>query len=410
MMAIATSTLLVYLGSDHAPLLVGRALITARRKTLTTTFRYDDVYLANPRMRPVSPDLPLGGRISVNALPGAMADGAPDRWGRKLIERRIKAEARLEGRTPPIITEVDYLLGASDLMRHGALRYRQEGSDNFLAQGVSVPLLLDLPKVLQATDAVGDSDRDDELAAIKFLLQAGSSALGGARPKASVSDGAQLHIAKFPHRSDEWDVMGWEMVALDLAKLCGIKVPVSRLEDIGGRNVLLLKRFDREGDLRIAYISAMTMLGGVDGGQFDYIELAEAISDHGSSVRRDLEELWRRIAFSIAIHNTDDHMRNHGFLWAGSGWELSPAFDMNPNPIAASSRSTFIGYQNLPEHELLGLMDSAKNFQIDQARANEIWSEVVSGVSKWRQVATSYTIPASEQKRFAPVLDKYLSA
>jgi serine/threonine-protein kinase HipA len=154
----------------------------------------------------------------------------------------------------------------------------------------------------------------------------------------------------------------------------------------------------------------MTMLGGVDGGQFDYIELAEAISDHGSSVRRDLEELWRRIAFSIAIHNTDDHMRNHGFLWAGSGWELSPAFDMNPNPIAASSRSTFIGYQNLPEHELLGLMDSAKNFQIDQARANEIWSEVVSGVSKWRQVATSYTIPASEQKRFAPVLDKYLSA
>lgn len=409
-MAIPASTVLVYLGGDDAPLLVGKAFINARRSVLTTTFRYDDAYLENPKAQQISPDLPKRGRLSVNGLPGAMADGVPDRWGRQLIERALNMEARAAGRTPSIITEVDYLLGVSDLMRQGALRYRQEGSDSFLAEGVSVPLLIDLPKVLQASDALADSDSADELAAIKFLLQAGSSALGGARPKASVSDGKTLYIAKFPRSSDQWDVMSWEMTALDLAELCGIKIPVSRLVDIGGRNVLLLERFDRSGDLRIGYISAMSMLGGVDGGQCDYTEVAEAISDYGSSVLLDLEQLWRRIAFSIAIHNTDDHLRNLGFLWSGSGWELSPAFDINPNPIASSPRATFIGYQNLPEGELHGLMDSAKNFQIDQARANEIWTEVINAISSWRQVATAHGISTSEQKIFAPVLDKHLSA
>ena len=407
MMVIPTSTVQVYIGAE--PVLVGKAFINARRSVMTTTFQYDDAYLAMPNAQQISPDLPKSGRISVNGLPGAMADGAPDRWGRRLIDRALKIEARAMGRTPPLITEVDYLLGVSDFMRQGALRYRQVGSDNFLAEGVTVPLLVDLPKIIQASDAISDSESDDELAAIKFLLHVGSSALGGARPKASVSDGKTLYIAKFPHGSDQWDVMSWEKSALDLAKLCGINVAESHLEEIGGRKILLLERFDRIGEDRVGYISAMSMLAGSDGDQFDYTEVAAAISDYGSSVLKDLEQLWRRIAFSIAIHNTDDHLRNHGFLWSGSGWELSPAFDINPNPIAASPRSTFIGYQNLPEFELAGLMDSAANFQIDQVRAKEIWTEVKDALSSWRKVATANGISASEQKIFAPVLDRHLS-
>ena len=409
MMAIPTSTVQVYVGSEDSPLLVGSAFINTRRKIVTTTFRYDDAYLANPLAWPVSPDLPLRSQVSINGLPGAMADSAPDRWGRRLIERRISAQAREEGRSQREVTEIDYLLGVSDLMRHGALRYRTIDSDDFLAQGVSVPLLVDLPKVLNATDALANADTDDDMTAIKFLLQAGSSALGGARPKASVRDGNRLHIAKFPHKSDEWDVITWEKVSHELASRCGIEVPESRLENIGGRNILLLERFDREGANRIPYISGMTMLGGVDGGRYDYIDLAEAISNHGSFVLRDLEQLWRRIAFSIAIHNTDDHLRNHGFLRGRSGWILSPAFDMNPNPYVAASRSTSIGYESEPKKEFGGLMNSAKYFQINGARAKEMWSEIITGVSKWREVASSHGISASEKKQFSPVFDRHLN-
>lgn len=410
MSASPTSRVQIYHGPDHSPLLVGNAFMSTRRNTLTTTFNYDSSYLENPQSWPVSPDLPLASGSSVSGLPGAMADGAPDRWGERLIERRINAQAREAGRALPMVTAVDYLLGVSDLMRHGALRYRLTDTSDFLSVGTEVPKLINLPELLHATEAVARSRDDDEMAAIKLLLGAGSSALGGARPKSSVQVEGRLFIAKFPHHADDWDVMAWEMTTLDLAKRAGLVVAHSRLENLGGKNVLLLERFDRSGADRIPYISAMTMLGGKDGLRFEYIELAEAIATHGGSVRVDLEQLWRRIAFSIAIHNTDDHMRNHGFLRENSGWTLSPAFDINPNPIAAAERASSIGYKVSPKDDFQGLMDSAQYFHLDEGRTKEIWSEVLEAVSGWRRVATSFGVSKLEQTFFAPVLDRYLTA
>jgi HipA-like C-terminal domain/Sigma-70, region 4 len=202
-----------------------------------------------------------------------------------------------------------------------------------------VPKIVNLPEVLNASDRVARGDTIDlaDLSAIRILLDAGTGTLGGARPKASVvGDDGVLQIAKFPHPDDDWEVMAWEKTALDLAERAGIEVPRRTIAHINGRAVLLLDRFDRSGGQRVGYMSAMTLVQGRDGGGSgarDYLELAAELADVSAATDADLSALWRRIAFSVAIHNTDDHFRNHGFLRQGSGWRLSPVFDVNPNPV-----------------------------------------------------------------------------
>ncbi|HMR50680.1 MAG TPA: HipA domain-containing protein [Arachnia sp.] len=385
--------------------LVGTAHFTRRRGTVTTTFRYADSYLANRGAYPIDPAFSLysGAHVSTG-LPGAFSDCAPDRWGKNLITKRIQALAARENRPAVGLSDVDFLIGVSDLTRQGALRFQAGRDEPFLDPASEVPKLVELPRLMRAADSVA-RDGGADLAAIKELLDAGSGSLGGARPKASVRDGDRLLIAKFPHPGDEWDVMAWERTALDLAELAGIRTPHTKLLRVDGASVLLLDRFDRQGARRVPYISAMTLLGARDGDMHDYTEIAETLVDHAVAPKEDLRELWRRIAFSIAVHDTDDHLRNHGFLRAGAGWTLAPVFDVNPNPDPGTQRVTGIGGARERGDEVEALIRYADVFDMDAQQAQSALGEVASAVERWREVAARNGINSTEMLRFQAVFD-----
>jgi serine/threonine-protein kinase HipA len=272
-----------------------------------------------------------------------------------------------------------------------------------------VPKLIALPALLHAADAVA-RDEPDSLDAIKTLLDAGTGSLGGARPKASVRDDERLMIAKFPHHADGWNVIAWEKTALDLAEAAGIPVPRRQLVGIEGNPVLLLERFDREGPQRVGYLSAMTLLEAQDGQPHDYTEIAEVLPESSSSAVDDLRQLWRRIAFSVAIHNTDDHLRNHGFLRRGSGWRLAPAFDINPNPELAAQRVTGVGGALRPADEVNALLLYAENFGLTDSQARTVLREVADAAENWGPIARRNGITQAEIARFEPTLSHTINA
>jgi serine/threonine-protein kinase HipA len=392
----------VEIDDDTVP--AGTAFLTQRGRGVSTAFVYERSYLARSDAYPLDPELPLYlGQQAVNGPVGAFSDCAPDRWGRNLITKRLRAEALREQRTPPTVTEVDYLTGVSDLTRQGALRFRLPGASEFVHPESEVPKLIDLPRLLNASDAIV---RDpDDLNAIKDLLAAGTGTLGGARPKASVRDADRLFVAKFGKPDDQWEVMAWEKTALDLAQRAGIDVPHRRLENVDGRGVLLLERFDRDGARRVGYISAMTLMRARDGVTADYVELAEHLTDVGSNTSADLGQLWRRIAFSCLIHNTDDHLRNHGFLRHGRGWALSPVFDVNPNPDLGEGRQTAIGGAYYPDQEVNGLMAYASAFRLGDQQARDVLREVIDATQHWREVAAGNGVTESDANHFAHAFD-----
>lgn len=394
-----TGTIRTAVDIDGSTVEVGTVHVT-HRGTLSATFRYHDDYLSRRGAYAIDPSLPLfsGNLPSRRGLPGAFADCSPDRWGRNLVGKQIRAAATLVGRTTPTVTDVDYLLGVSDLTRQGALRVRVDDSGPFLSPDLTVPRLIELPRLLRAADAVA---RDDDPSAIKDLLDAGSGSLGGARPKASVRDGGRLAIAKFPHHHDDWSVIAWEMTALDLAERAGIETPARRLIPVHGQPVLVLDRFDRARGDRVGYISAMTLVEGTDGVPGDYVEIAELLPEHGARTGADLRQLWRRIAFSIAIHNTDDHLRNHGFLRARGGWQLSPVFDVNPNPDLGASRITAIGGITRAADEAEALMEYAGHFDLTADQARSTLRDVIDAVTDYEAVAAGHGISAAEIARFS---------
>jgi serine/threonine-protein kinase HipA len=399
-----TTSLLVYVDLDGQQVEVGTAYFTRRRSTSSMSFHYAQSYLGRKGAYAIDPALELfAGPQQIDGLPGAFADCSPDRWGKSLITKRLQALALRENRTAPSLADVDFLIGVSDLTRQGALRFKRNTNAPFLDPDLQVPKMVELPRLLSAADQVADGG--DDLAAIKALLEAGSGSLGGARPKASVRDENRLLMAKFPHRNDDWDVMAWEKTALDLAARAGIDVPGSELVQIDGRHVLVLERFDRHGVRRRGYISAMTLIEGRDGDVRDYVEVAETLAEHGARVRADLHELWRRIAFSVAIHNTDDHLRNHGFLHEVGGWVLSPVFDVNPNPIVSEERVTGIGGARSRADELAGLMMYAETFDLSAGEAQQILREVSDATEDWRRIAASHGIGEVERHRFEPAFE-----
>ena len=404
--------IVVHVDIEGIPVRAGVAYFTLGRQHLSTTFVYDSDYLRNPAGFDLEPTLPRrSGQQYLDKVPGCFQDCSPDRWGRNLINKRRRTEDRLAGsRRLPAITEVDYLIGVSDLTRQGDLRFTHLDGGDFLDVGHVVPKLISLPKLLNAADTVAGDGED--MAAVKVLLEAGSGSLGGARPKASVQgDNGTLLIAKFPHPEDEWDVMAWEKWALDLAEASGIETPGRRLTNVGNQRVLLLDRFDRrEGGVRVGYISAMTLLGRRDRDEGDYLEIAEAIPEHGANVNRDLHELYRRIVFNVAIHNTDDHLRNHGFLRAPGGWTLSPVFDVNPNPHIGSGRATGIGGSVRPEGEVEVLREVAGEFRLGEQEARSIIQDVVGALRDWRGVAANNHIPAGQQDMFGEVIADRIAA
>lgn len=383
---------------------VGRLWLHVKSGKERASFEYDKNWLAHSNKFALEPALQLTeGSFHTkpsHSLFGAIGDSAPDRWGRVLMRRANISQSKELGNTPRTLSEIDYLLGVNDEIRQGALRFSlPEKEDHFLASKTesSVPPLVFLPKLLSATERFIDEDESGE--DLKLLLAPGSS-LGGARPKASVvnKDGL-LSIAKFPRKDDEYNVVLWEAVALTLAKKAGIEVPSWSIESILDKPVIVINRFDRYNKTnRIPFLSAMSMLGASDNEQHSYIELVYALTKYGAEPTRDMAELWRRVVFTVMVSNTDDHLRNHGFIYeAQSGWRLSPAYDINPTPIHIKPRvlTTAIDFDNTSA-SLDVALSVANEFRLTHKRANEIIKEVKSSVETWRETAKSFGLAKSE--------------
>jgi serine/threonine-protein kinase HipA len=390
--------------------LAGRLWSHRRRGSESATFSYAPEYLAHRDAYELDPTLPLTAGAQQTPLGRAMfgvfSDCAPDRWGRRLMQRAEHRRARHERGAERSFGEIDYLLGVRDDLRQGALRLRDPATGIHLAEERSgVPLLVDLPRLLHATERLErEQDGEEDL---RTLLRAGSS-LGGARPKAHMLDEAGgVAIAKFPSPTgDEWDVMRWEALALDLAGAAGILVPSHGLRIIDGGAVLIVARFDRRGAQRVGYVSAMTMLEAADGEQGSYLDIAEVIERHSAGAGEDLRQLWRRIAFSILISNTDDHLRNHGFLRASTaGWSLSPAFDLNPDPRPGPKHlNTAIDYDTA-EARLDVLMDVAEHFRLTREDARAVLREVAGATSRWRAAAAKLGLDRAAIEHMAPAFE-----
>jgi serine/threonine-protein kinase HipA len=351
------------------------------------TFRYAEEWLASSERFAIDPELSLDARTtgpSRGGLFGALADCAPDRWGRALMQRYERLTAEAEGRTVRTLSEMDYLLGVSDRTRAGALRFVLDG--RYVAEHSLVPMVTQLGKLLRAADRV---TRDEATQGDLALILAPGSSLGGARPKASVVDPqGGLSIAKFPRDGDEYAVELWEYIALQLARAAKIRAADCELVRISGRHVLLSRRFDRVGERRVPFASALTLLGLRDGERASYPEIAEILLREGSEPRRDCEELFRRMVFNICISNLDDHLRNHGFLRAPRGWTLSPAYDLNPVPAEVRPRilTTYVTLDDATG-TLEAARESATYFGLARRKAEAILTEVRAAVAAWEVVA-----------------------
>ena len=403
--------ILVYADLEGVPHLVGRLWARVRKNKEAATFQYDAGWLNHPMRFSLEPALTLDpGQFHAQAdMPmfGGIGDSAPDRWGRALMRRMERRRAELERTVPRTLQEADFLLLVDDEARQGALRFAEREGGPFLQEpGVTrIPPLVALPQLLSATERVIDENPTDE--DLQLLLAPGSS-LGGARPKASVREqDGHLAIAKFPRRDDEYHTVVWEAVALALARKAGLSVAQARLETVEGRSVLLLRRFDREGAHRIPYLSAMSMLGARDNQTRSYLEIVDALRQHGASPLEDMRALWRRMVFNILISNTDDHLRNHGFLYEGqAGWRLSPAYDLNPVPADIKPRILSTAVNEDDATASLGLaMEVAGYFELTGAEALEIAGVVGRAVATWRVEAAQLGLAKAAIDRMASAFE-----
>lgn len=402
---------LVYVDIAGTPRLAGRLWARVRKAKESATFEYDPGWLDYENRFSLEPALTLGPgpfhTPSGKPLFGTIGDSAPDRWGRVLMRRAERRRAERAGETPRTLMEIDYLLMVDDEARQGALRFAREEGGPFLAEHdvARIPPLIDLPRLLSAAEhVVGDTDSDEDL---RLLLAPGSS-LGGARPKASVRDrDGHLAIAKFPHKDDEINTVLWEAVALRLAAKAGIPVPEWRVEHVMDKPVLLLRRFDRIHGQRIPFLSAMSMLGASDNESRSYLEFVDALRRYGASPKLDMHELWRRIVFNVLISNTDDHLRNHAFLYTGpDGWRLAPAYDLNPVPTDIKPRILTTAIDLDDGSASLDLaMSVVGYFELDEGKARVIAAEVGKAVTTWREEAARLGLSQAEIDRMASAFE-----
>lgn len=401
----------VYVELDGELNLVGQLWARSNRDKEGASFQYEQNWLAHPERFALEPALELTeGTYHTEAyrnMFGSIGDSAPDRWGRILMRRNASRRARAFDRQPQTLTEIDYLLGVYDEARQGALRFSENIGGPFLqhSEANPIPPLIELPKLLSATENfLEDNESEEDL---RLLLAPGSS-LGGARPKASVRDrDGQLAIAKFPRKDDEYSAVRWEAVALSLAGKAGLRVPEWRLELIASKPTLIIKRFDRNFTKRIPFLSAMSMVGGKDNEQHSYLEIVDALRQHGASPAQDMADLWKRIVFSILISNTDDHLRNHGFLYERfKGWRLSPIYDVNPTPIEIKPRVLTTAIDLVDSTASLDLAFSvALEFGLTQEEAKRIAKEVGIAVVNWRAEARNFNINTNEIERMASAFE-----
>lgn len=394
----------------ETPQLVGTLYSTISRGKEIFSFEYSHQWLQSSFVQRIDPDLELYSGIQYlrdeKSNFGIFLDSSPDRWGRVLMDRRESILSRMENRPYRNLYESDYLLGVFDEQRMSALRFKQTANGEFLNNNrhFATPPWTSIRELERASYQIENDFIEDDSEILKWLymLLAPGSSLGGARPKAGVRniDGS-LWIAKFPSKNDKFDVGVWEMVTHELAQMAGINVAKSMARQYYGKHhTFLTKRFDRTATgKRLHFASAITLLGYSDGISFQegvsYLELADFIIREGTNVNTNLEELYRRIVFFICVSNTDDHLRNHGFLLTQSGWILSPAYDINPNPKGTGLKLNISAYDNSLDFDLI--MEVAPFFRLTNEHASTIIQNTKKIVSKWQQIAAKYKIPRNEQ-------------
>ncbi|MEP7266665.1 MAG: HipA domain-containing protein [Saprospiraceae bacterium] len=398
--------------------LLGNLLVSPSRGKESFSFEYIDSWLQSGYSQMIDPDLQLFSGIYYpkerKSNFGVFLDSCPDRWGRLLMQRREAILARQEYRKPERLLESDFLLGVYDEHRMGALRFKVDPNGPFVNNNKTMPTppWASLSELEYASlKFEEDESEDPDFSKWLSLLLAPGSSLGGARPKASVKDSKNnLWIAKFPSRHDEKDIGAWEMVVNQLALQSGINTPECKLQKFNSKyHTYLSRRFDRINiNQRIHFASAMTMLSHTDGEDSEgvsYLDLAEFIVRHSISVEKDLEELWRRIVFSICVKNTDDHLRNHGFLLAKNGWTLSPAYDINANEYG-TNLSLNIDQSN-DSLDIDVALNVSGYFRLSSTKANAIRKKIMEVSRNWKKVALRYKISKSEIERMEPAFSNY---
>lgn len=389
-------------------LYIGNLYVQNERGKEIYAFEWSKDYLAGGRHKlfldpQIYEDI-YGRQYAGDRFFGMFADSCPDRWGRLLMKRRENLLAKEEGRRPVTLLESDFLLGVHDEGRMGALRFKLETDGPFLANDdeLAAPPWTELRK-LQDASWNFEQENGSEAKWLSMLLAPGSS-LGGARPKATVKDEqGNLWIAKFPSKHDEEDTGAWEMVAHDLAAMCHLQVPEARVLSLTKEGTtFLVRRFDRQESKRIHMASAMTMLERTDNNHdASYLDIADWLSAHSESGRRDLQELWCRMLFNILISNTDDHLRNHGFLLLADGWHLSPLFDVNPNPYGSNLSLGITDESN--ELDVNLAIETAEFYQITLKQAKKTAQMMAETIHEhWQSLAKRYGITRQSIERMGP--------
>lgn len=392
----------------EVPLLIGLLAYSDSSRGGVFSFAYDKAFLTSAFRLQIDPILTLHSGELYNDEADknfrAFLDSSPDRWGRILMQRRAAIEARKGIRATSRLNELDYLLGVHDSYRMGGIRFKRVGADAFLddnSEFAAPPMasLRELEHAAMQIEKDDNIDSDEYYRWLKMLISPGSS-LGGARPKACVADEqGHLWIAKFPNLNDTHDVGAWEMVCYELALAAGVDMYPSEIRQLSSQHhTFLTKRFDRDGEKRLHFSSAMTQLQYYDSEQSQgasYLEIAEFISNCGAQTEADLAQLWRRIVFNIAVSNTDDHLRNHGFLLTKNGWKLSPAYDLNPIVGKHGLHLNITDADNALDYQLA--FDVKNFFRLSQTQATQIYDEVLMAVKRWQAVAKRLGISRAEQ-------------
>ncbi|MEX1135402.1 MAG: HipA domain-containing protein [Balneolales bacterium] len=404
----------------QAPQLMGTLTATVVRGKEIFAFEYSTDFLESDSVFEIDPNLKLykGPQYLSDEERnfGIFLDSSPDRWGRVLMDRREAIKTRLENRPRRRLMESDYLLGVYDESRMGALRFKTDTDGPFLDNDPahSTPPMTSLRELERATNELEqDTSLDDKeyLKRLSLLIAPGSS-LGGARPKASViSEDGRLWIAKFPSKNDEFDVGAWEYLIYKLALKCKVGMAKSRAEKFySDQTTFMTKRFDRdENGNRYHFFSAMTLLGYQDGADaqagVSYLELVELLQARGANISYDLEQLWRRILFSVCVSNTDDHLRNHGFILTSKGLILSPAYDINPNPKGYGLNLNIDEQDNRLEKDIA--LRVAPFFRLSKAKSTQIAKEIELVVESWRTEAEKLNISKREIEQMSPAFLPY---
>lgn len=409
---------LIYVYADwkdlDKPTLIGELYSERLRGKEVFSFSYNKEWLESNYVYQLDPDLGLYEGVQylnpekINF--GLFLDSSPDRWGRVLMKRRESALSRKEKRNAKKLFETDFLLGVYDAYRMGAIRYKLKKEDSFLNDNKALASppwssIRELEQISLRLEEDSSLDNPDYLKWLQMLVSPGSS-LGGARPKASIIDeNNNLWIAKFPSKNDGLDVGAWEILAYELAIQCGIEMSECKAQKFSSnQHTFLTKRFDRTSDgKRIHFASAMTLLGYSDGEDatigISYLELVDFILKNGANVANDLKQLWKRIVFSICVSNTDDHLRNHGFLLSVKGWVLSPAYDINPVESGVGLKLNISENDNALDLDLA--IQVAPYFRVDTKEAKSIIARMLNIVSNWRKIANKYNISRLEQENMS---------